>query len=189
MGCCSSSSKPTLVDDDIADAAATPTSTLPERQQQVEVDSAISAQDQYGFEVDPRAKNKQQQQQQQQTIKDTQPNQNEDPWEFLSRITKDKLLDASDVIDVNSAKNEIKLIRQYAKQLLTHLQDVNLLNSGNMHSPILEEDIIVEQDEHVEDGEATSAEQDDDRGALYDKQDFSSFKTEKSWKSDTYCYL
>ncbi|KAL7452380.1 hypothetical protein ACHAWC_004103 [Mediolabrus comicus] len=53
-----------------------------------------------------------------------------------------------------------------------------------MHNPILEEDIIVEQDEHVEDGEATSAEQDDDRGALYDKQDFSSFKTEKSWKSD-----
>src|SRR6056300_267632 len=162
MGCCSSSSKPTVVDDDIAaDATAAPTSILPEKQQQVEVNSAISAQDQYGFQVDPsRAKNKQQQQHQQHT----QPNQNEDPWEFLSRITKDKLLDASDVTDVNSAKNEIKLIRQYAKQLLTHLQDVNLLNSdaalgtsshvmrmdhnvglGNMHSPILEEDIIVEQ--------------------------------------------
>lgn len=191
-----------MVDDDIADAAAAPTS-LPEKQQQVEVYRANSAQDQYGFEVDPsRAKNKQQQQQQQ---KHTQTNQNEDPWEFLSRITKDKLLDASDVTDVNSSKNEIKLIRQYAKQLLTHLQDINLLNSdaalgtsshvmrmehddvglGNMHNPILEEDIIVKQDEqHVENGEASSEEQDDDRGALYDKQDFSSFKSEKSWKSD-----
>lgn len=188
-----------MVDDDIAaDAAAAPTSTLPEKQQQVEVESAILAQDQYGFEIDPsRAINKQQQQ----TIKHTQPF-CEDPWEFLSRITKDKLLDASDVTDVNSAKNEIKLIRQYAKQLLTHLQDANLLDSDavlgtsshvmrmdqhdvGLHSPILEEDIIVEQDEqHVNDGEATKGEQDDDRGALYDKQDFSSFKSEKSWKSD-----
>ncbi|KAK1738217.1 cAMP-dependent protein kinase [Skeletonema marinoi] len=106
----------------------------------------------------------------------------EDSWAFLHRITKDKLLDASDVKSVESGKLEITSIRRYAQQLLVHLQEVELGQSAALGSSVLGG--VTEPDEEEKEEVEGKAYRDGDRRALYDKQDFLSFKKEKSWKSE-----
>jgi len=100
----------------------------------------------------------------------------EDSWEFLHRVTKDKLLDASDVKSVESGKMEITSIRQYAHQLLEHLQEItNLAQSAVLLGEGMDDSGV-----RLMGGGGMHSK----RGALYDKQDFSTFKKEKSWKSE-----
>lgn len=117
------------------------------------------------------------------SITKTKTNTSIDSWDFLQRITKDKLLDASDVTSVERGKTEIISIRKYAQQLLEHLQEVELGQSAALGNSVLGNSII-ESDEDEKDEEEGKVDRNSDRKTLYDKQDFSSFKKEKSWKSD-----
>ena len=82
------------------------------------------------------------------------------PLEAISDITQGKPLDALDVDDFRSAKSEIMYLRQFAKQYLDEAK--------------------VEEDD--DDGDQRLDSQ--DRGAVYDRQNFSSFKKETYEKSD-----
>ncbi|EJK50659.1 hypothetical protein THAOC_30302, partial [Thalassiosira oceanica] len=82
------------------------------------------------------------------------------PVEAISEITQGKPLDALDVGDFRSAKSEIMFLRQFAKQYL--------------------DEVKVEEDD--DDGGQRFDSQ--VRGAMYDKQDFSSFKKMSYEKSE-----
>mmetsp|Transcript_5482 Transcript_5482/g.12473 ORF Transcript_5482/g.12473 Transcript_5482/m.12473 type:complete len:756 (-) Transcript_5482:111-2378(-) len=82
------------------------------------------------------------------------------PVEAISEITQGKPLDALDVGDFMSAKSEIMFLRQFAKQYL--------------------DEVKVEEDD--DDGGQRFDSQ--VRGAMYDKQDFSSFKKMSYEKSE-----
>lgn len=85
------------------------------------------------------------------------------PEEFISKLTMGKPLDASDVNSFSSAKAEIQAIRKYAQQFLDNM--------------------AIAGDNDDDDGTSEEAIDKDARGALYDKQDFSSFKKESIPKS------
>jgi len=78
------------------------------------------------------------------------------PENVILELTAGKPLDATDVKDFDYAKSEIKFLRQFAKQFL--------------------EGGVTKADEVCEGGVGISEQVDKDRGALYDKQDFSSFQ-------------
>jgi len=88
------------------------------------------------------------------------------PVNFILNLTDDKPLDALDVTDLNAAKTEIQHIRKFAAEYLATIEDTN--------------------DEQKEDDKFRYNSTDDMgvRGALYDKQDFSSFKKVSCEKTD-----
>mmetsp|Transcript_18491 Transcript_18491/g.40011 ORF Transcript_18491/g.40011 Transcript_18491/m.40011 type:complete len:769 (-) Transcript_18491:75-2381(-) len=86
------------------------------------------------------------------------------PVNFILNLTDNKPLDASDVSSLFDAKNEIKFIRKFAADFLA-TSDVGDTN----------DDAQKDKDDHVDKGV---------RGALYDKQDFSSFKKVSYDKTD-----
>ena len=81
------------------------------------------------------------------------------PVNFILNLTDNKPLDASDVADLNAAKTEIQYIRKFAAEFLATVEDTG-------------------PDEPVGPPEG------EPRGALYDKQDFSSFKKVSYEKTD-----
>jgi len=85
------------------------------------------------------------------------------PVNFILNLTDDKPLDASDVTDLNAAKTEIQYIRKFAAEFLATIEDTN------------DEQKEDDKDDHDDTGV---------RGALYDKQDFSSFKKVSYEKTD-----
>jgi len=90
------------------------------------------------------------------------------PVKLILNLTDDKPLDASDVSDLMAAKNEIAFVRKFAQDFLEEFGDLVGDEDGGA-------DEIAEKNEHAEEGV---------RGALYDKQDFSSFKKVTYEKSD-----
>ena len=85
------------------------------------------------------------------------------PVNFILNLTDDKPLDASDVTDLNAAKTEIQYIRKFAAEFLATIEDTT------------DEQKEDDKDDHVNESV---------RGALYDKQDFSSFKKVSYEKTD-----
>jgi len=81
------------------------------------------------------------------------------PVHFIMSLTDGKPLDGSDVRDLADAKNEIRFIRKFAAEFLATVED----------------DEQKDKDEHRDDRV---------RGALYDKQDFGSFKKVSYEKTD-----
>lgn len=84
------------------------------------------------------------------------------PIDFIMGLTDDKPLDASDVDSLKAARHELRTIRKLAKEFLDNAD--------------------VATDEGNENGEQLADE--GVRGALYDKQDFSSFKKVSYEKTD-----
>ncbi|EJK70914.1 hypothetical protein THAOC_07689, partial [Thalassiosira oceanica] len=82
------------------------------------------------------------------------------PVEAISDITQGKPLDALEVDDFRSAKSEIMFLRQFAKQYLDEFK-----------VEVVDDDGGQRLDSQV-------------RGAMYDKQDFSSFKKQSYEKSE-----
>ena len=85
------------------------------------------------------------------------------PVNVILNLTDNKALDASDVTDLNAAKTEIQYIRKFAAEFLATI-DIEDPPDGPVGLP---------------DGGRPSV-----RGALYDKQDFSSFKKVSYEKTD-----
>mmetsp|Transcript_7714 Transcript_7714/g.11571 ORF Transcript_7714/g.11571 Transcript_7714/m.11571 type:complete len:731 (-) Transcript_7714:119-2311(-) len=85
------------------------------------------------------------------------------PVELILNLTDKKPLDASDISNLEAAKKEIQNIRKFALEYLDNI-DENVESEGQGRDG---------QNEHF-----------DDRGALYDKQDFSSFKKVSYEKTD-----
>ena len=85
------------------------------------------------------------------------------PVNVILNLTDNKPLDASDVTDLNAAKTEIQYIRKFAAEFLATI-DIEDSPDGPVGLP---------------DGGGLP-----DRGALYDKQDFSSFKKVSYEKTD-----
>ena len=88
------------------------------------------------------------------------------PVNFMLNLTENKPLDASDITDVDAAKAELQKIRKFAKEFLEGV------------GTAVDDDIKVSADaidKHNDNGV---------RGALYDKQDFASFKTVSYEKTD-----
>jgi len=79
------------------------------------------------------------------------------PVDFILNLTENKALDASDVNDLSNAKKEIQYIRQFALEYLDNV-DANVESEGQGSAFPDEADVPP------------------NRGALYDKQDFQSFK-------------
>ncbi|KAL7534439.1 hypothetical protein ACHAXR_005881 [Thalassiosira sp. AJA248-18] len=75
------------------------------------------------------------------------------PVNFILNLTDNKPLDASDITNLESAKHDLRMIRKYAKEFLDNID-------------IVPED--ANEEKYYDDKSI--------RGALYDKQDFSSFK-------------
>ena len=85
------------------------------------------------------------------------------PVNFILNLTDNKPLDASDVADLNAAKTEIQYIRKFAAEFLATIDGIDPPDGGG------------DKDDHDDTGV---------RGALYDKQDFSSFKKVSYEKTD-----
>ena len=85
------------------------------------------------------------------------------PFELIEELTDHKPVDASDVHDFNSAKDEIMAIRKYAKQYLDSMSALG----GNVGDNVVDN---VFKESH--------------RGALYDKQDFTKYTKTSYPKSE-----
>ena len=88
------------------------------------------------------------------------------PVDFILKRTDNKPLDASDVTNLDDARKEIHIIRKFAAEFLSTLDDTG----GNI--------------EDTQKGDTDNHEDKFVRGALYDKQDFSSFKKISYEKTD-----
>ncbi|KAL7518359.1 hypothetical protein ACHAWX_003197, partial [Stephanocyclus meneghinianus] len=87
------------------------------------------------------------------------------PFDIVSELTQNKPLDACDVVSMTKAKAEIAAIRRYAKQFLESMA-------------------VVDGSHVVTTGVETEVFEEKNRGALYDKQDFTKYKKESYPKSD-----
>lgn len=84
------------------------------------------------------------------------------PFDYIEELTIHKPVDAHDIVDENSARDEIITIRRYAKQYLEGMS------------------ALEESSDDTGDGVFKESH----RGALYDKQDFTKYKKESYPKSD-----
>lgn len=84
---------------------------------------------------------------------------NREAVDVILNLTNNKPLDASDVVSQSDTKHEIRFIRKFAAEFLATLEDANVAEDNNTYDAL-------------------------QRGALYDKQDFSSFKKISYDKSD-----
>ena len=87
------------------------------------------------------------------------------PLDLILNLTDDKPLNASDIADLQLAKKEIKFIRDCASEYLKNTDEEG--EDDDTH------DQDTEKNEHTE-----------PRGALYDKQDFTSFEKTRYEKTD-----